>query len=318
MSDSIPDQLREQAFEYVSGLLSPTEAKEFEEQLSGDHLLKKLVKEYQSTLNLSHDVFDFIPSDEELQSQRLQLRGRIDQINSQDNHVFRWRIISSKIKHFLTSPQPAWAVISYMVIAVILSKMIPMGESKNHSINVAELLQSHELKKVKLVNSFQGDDRIHFALETGDDMDISGQLNDENIQQLLFYLLLNDKNPGKRLKAIRLLMDSAPQTEAQSVLVSALLTDSNPGVRLRSIEILRNYEPSELILEACIKVLLEDDNEAVRQYALEILSENPIEKALPVLQIVSVMDENEFIRAQATLTLHSFKESIEPDLLEVK
>ncbi|HDY76110.1 MAG TPA: HEAT repeat domain-containing protein, partial [Candidatus Marinimicrobia bacterium] len=124
--------------------------------------------------------------------------------------------------------------------------------------------------------------------------------------------------PGKRLKAVRLLQESAPQIEAQAVLVSAMLTDTNPGIRLRSIKILKNYEISELIINACIKILLEDENEAVRQQALEIISNHPMEKSLPVLQIVSVMDENEYIKAQAAMTLQSFRESVDPDAIEVK
>ncbi|MCH7762406.1 MAG: HEAT repeat domain-containing protein [Candidatus Marinimicrobia bacterium] len=324
MSKNISDQLKEQAFEYVTGLLSESELTSFKEILSTDEELKKLINEYQSTLNASSIAFAYTPSDEELQSQRLLLRGRIDQLNKQKNEKPFLVNILERLKRFLTAPQPAWAVITYMVIAVVISKLIPVPIFENtiqfnqQSFNVADLLQSQDLKSIKLINSQNGDGRIHFALETGNDMNISGRLNDENIQQLLFYLLLKDDNPGKRLKAVRLLQDSAPQIEAQAVLVSALLTDTNPGVRLRSIKILKNYETSELIIDACIKILLEDENEAVRQHALEIISDHPMEKSLPVLQIVSVMDENEYIKAQATMMLQSFRESVEPDVIEVK
>ncbi len=324
MSKNISDQLKEQAFEYVTGLLAESELTSFKEILSTDEELKKLINEYQSTLNASSIAFAYTPSDEELQSQRLLLRGRIDQLNKQKNEKPFLVNILERLKRFLTAPQPAWAVITYMVIAVVISKLIPVPIFENtiqfnqQSFNVADLLQSQDLKSIKLINSQNGDGRIHFALETGNDMNISGRLNDENIQQLLFYLLLKDDNPGKRLKAVRLLQDSAPQIEAQAVLVSALLTDTNPGVRLRSIKILKNYETSELIIDACIKILLEDENEAVRQHALEIISDHPMEKSLPVLQIVSVMDENEYIKAQATMMLQSFRESVEPDVIEVK
>ncbi|MEK0337444.1 MAG: HEAT repeat domain-containing protein [Nitrosopumilus sp.] len=324
MSKNISDQLKEQAFEYVTGLLSESELISFKEILSTNEELKKLINEYQSTLNESSKAFAYTPSDEELQSLRLQLRGRIDQLNKQKNEKQSLVNILEKLKRFLTAPQPAWAVITYMFIAVVISKLIPVPIFENaipvnkQSINIADLLQSQDLKSIKLINSQNGDGRIHFALETGNDMDISGRLNDENIQQLLFYLLLKDDNPGKRLKAVRLLQESAPQIEAQAVLVSALLTDTNPGVRLRSIKILKNYETSDLIIDACIKILLEDENEAIRQHALEIISNHPMEKSLPVLQIVSVMDENEYIKAQAAMILQSFRESVEPDAIEVK
>lgn len=324
MSKELPNHLKEQAFEYITGLLSESELLIFKERVSKNKELKKLVREYQSTLNVSGKAFSFIPSDEELQSQRLQLRGRIDQITKQKNESRSLSVVFMGIKKFLGTPQPAWAVITYMIFAVVISKMIPVPIVddatllNDRSINVADLLQSRDLKNIRLINSQNGDGRIHFALETESDMDISGKLNDENIKQLLFYLLLNDDNAGKRLKAVRLLQKSAPETDVQSVLVSALLTDTNPGVRLRSIKILKNYSPTELIIDACIKTLLEDENEAVRQQALEIISDHPVEKSLPVLQIVSVMDENDYIKAQAAMTLQSFRESVEPDVIEVK
>ncbi len=324
MSKVISDQLKEKAFEYVTGLLSESELTSFEGILSTNEELKKLINEYQSTLNASRDAFAFASDEKELQSQRLLLRGRIDQLNTQKNEMPSFVNILESLRRFLTAPQPAWAVIIYMVIAVIISKMIPVPIFENavqvnkQSVNISDLLQSNDLKSIKLINSQNKDGRIHFAVETGNDIDITGRLNDENIQQLLFYLLLNDDNPGKRLKAVRLLQESAPQIEAQAVLVSAMLTDTNPGVRLRSIKILKNYEISELIINACIKILLEDENEAVRQQALEIISNHPMEKSLPVLQIVSVMDENEYIKAQAAMTLQSFRESVDPDAIEVK
>jgi len=324
MSKDISDKLKEQAFEYVTGLLFDQELTSFKKILTTNKELKKLVNEYQSMVKASGETFAYSPQDEDLQSQRLLLRGRIDQLNKQKSEKASLVNIIESLKRFLTAPQPAWAVLTYMAIAVVISNMFPVPVLENavtvnrQSIDIVDLLESEDLRNINLVNSQNGDGRVHFALETGNDMDVSGKLNDENIQQLLFYLLLNDENPGKRLKAVRLLQESAPQIEAQAVLVSALLTDTNPGVRLRSIQILKNYEISELIIDACIKTLLEDENEAVRQHALEIISKNPREKSLPVLQIVSVMDENEYIKAQATMMLQSFRESVEPDAIEVK
>jgi hypothetical protein len=311
------------AIAYVSDLMSKQDRLDFESELNENDELKTLVIEYKTTLNLSTKTFSFSPSDEKLQSQRLLLKGRIQQLETEYSKPI-FPNIGSRIKDFLTAPQPAWAVISYMVIAVLISRTLPLPSFDQKipiqelGINVVDLMRSNELKNLKLISNLNGDNRIHFALETGKNYDISGGVNDLNIQQLLFYLLLNDENPGKRLKAVTLLKESAPQLDAQSVIVSALLTDTNPGVRLRSIDILQNYESSELIIDASIKVLLEDENEAVRQKALEIISNNPLEKSLPVLQIVSVMDDNEFIRTQAARTLKSFKDSVNPDKIEVK
>ncbi len=323
MSKTISRNLQDKAIAYVADIMSDQKRMDFELELKTNDELKALINEYKTTLNLSTEAFSFSPSEEQLQSQRLLLKGRIQQLESEN---FRSPLpnLGSRIKDFLTAPQPAWAVITYMVIAVLISRTLPLTSFDQKlpfhesGINVVDLMRANELKNIKLTSNLNGDSRIHFALETGKNYDISGGVNDSDIQQLLFYLLLNDENPGKRLKAVRLLKESAHQLDAQAVLVSALLTDTNPGVRLRSIEILKNYESSDLIIDACIKTLLEDENEALRQKALEIISDNPVEKSLPVLQIVSVMDDNEFIRTQAARTLKTFKEEVNPEKVEVK
>ena len=90
------------------------------------------------------------------------------------------------------------------------------------------------------------------------------------------------------------------------VLVSALLTDSNPGIRLKSIRLLSTYEPEKVIQDACMKVLLEDENEAIRLSAMDIIEMVPNSSMIPALQVVSVLDENDFIRDRAQELLRAF------------
>ncbi len=320
---NISNELREIAFLFISGELSKQENSEFELEVSSNDELKQFVDELQKTVEVSETAFSFTPTDEQLQSQRLLLKGQLLQLDANQKTHSEFHFIS-RLKQFLTSPQPAWAVISYMVIAIVISRFVPLNEmtvispSQNMSVNVMDLLRTDELKNIKLVSDASNGDGLHFALKTEKSIDVKGGLNDPDIQSLLFYLLLNDENPGKRMKAVKLLQDSAPQLDAQSVLVSALLTDPNPGVRLRSIGILKQYEPTELIMDASIKVLLEDENEAVRQKALEIIATQPQERSIPVLQIVSVMDDNEFIRSQAASALDIIEGSIDLEKIEVK
>jgi HEAT repeat protein len=143
-------------------------------------------------------------------------------------------------------------------------------------------------------------------VESRQDLELSGAANDELITNLLFYLLLHDQNPGKRLKAVKLLQDTQPAQETKMVLVSALLTDSNPGIRLKSIRMLSTYEPGKIIQDACMKVLLEDENEAVRLSAMDIMEMAPNVSMIPALRVVSVLDENDFIRDRAQDLLRSF------------
>lgn len=322
MSERLKDH-RIRALEYVLDTLSEAERISFEKMLAENSELLELVNEYRKTLDRTQEAFTFNPSELQLQEQRLLLKGRIAQIES-DQHRQLGVDWFSRLKSFLSSPQPAWAVISYILIAILVSRFFTWNFDSalepvvDSSINIAELLKSEQLKNIKLTGEDSNLNGLHFIIETGKAIEINGKVNEPEIQQLLFYLLLNDENPGKRLNAVKLLQQSAQEKDAQSVLVSALLTDPNPGVRLKSINILQSSKPSELILDASIKVLLEDENEAVRHKALQIIAGNPHEKSLPVLQIVSVMDDNEYIRNQAVHVLNMIREKIAPDKIESK
>ena len=55
-----------------------------------------------------------------------------------------------------------------------------------------------------------------------------------------------------------------------------------------------------------MKVLLEDENEAVRLLAMDIMEMAPDVSMIPALQVVSVLDENDFIRDRAQELLRIF------------
>ncbi|MBT5721383.1 MAG: hypothetical protein HOI72_04225, partial [Candidatus Marinimicrobia bacterium] len=56
----------------------------------------------------------------------------------------------------------------------------------------------------------------------------------------------------------------------------------------------------------CMKVLLEDENEAIRLSAMDIIEMVPNSSMIPALQVVSVLDENDFIRDRAQELLRAF------------
>jgi len=168
------------------------------------------------------------------------------------------------------------------------------------------------LGQIKFAENGHREDQIRFAVECRQNLELSGTADDELVTDLLLYLLLRDQNPGKRLKAVKLLKNSQPAQDTKMALVSSLLTDTNPGVRLKSIRLLASYDPAKVLKEACMKVLLEDDNEAVRLSAMDIMEISPDKTMIPALQVVSVLDENDFIRERPTELLTTFS----PDELE--
>jgi len=250
-----------------------------------------------------------VPDEFELQSQRNLLRANIDTMASEEEKKITPGIWEH-LKTWIQTPTPAWVNLASVATAFLLGlymmKPIPQQIPEKPKIDIKELLRSGQLDQIKFAEDNHRDGQIRFAVESRQDLELSGTANDELITNLLFYLLLHDQNPGKRLKAVKLLQNSQPAQETKMVLVSALLTDSNPGIRLKSIRLLSTYEPGKIIQDACMKVLMEDENEAVRLSAIDIMEMAPDVSMIPALQVVSILDDNDFIRDRAQELLRTF------------
>jgi HEAT repeat protein len=78
---------------------------------------------------------------------------------------------------------------------------------------------------------------------------------------------------------------------------------------LKSIRLLGDFTLADTIIkQACMKALLDDKNNTIRMEALNILSKEPDDTLLPILQVVSQMDENEFVRSEAARLLQDIVE----------
>ena len=308
MHKSLSDNQKKLASLYVLDALTEAEQITFENELAQNEDLQFYVRSLESTLDVTSSAGMPAPDDIELQSQRNLLRANIDTMASQKAKISPG--IWEQIKAWIQTPTPAWVNLALVAAAFALGlymmKPIPQQTPEKPEIGIKELLRSGQLGQIKFAENGHRDGQIRFAVESRQNLELSGTANDELIANLLFYLLLHDQNPGKRLKAVKLLQNSQPAQETKMVLVSALLTDSNPGIRLKSIRLLSTYEPGKIIQDACMKVLLEDENEAVRLSAMDIMEKAPDVSMIPALQVVSVLDENDFIRDRAQELLRIF------------
>ena len=129
MSKSVSNQLEERVILFVSKLLSKKEESLFKYELAENEDLQSLVLEYEQILHVSEEAFSYSPTDEQLESQRLILKGQIQQLERQALAKNGFRKFIKKIKQFLLTPQPAWAVISYIFIAVMFGRFIPVSKT---------------------------------------------------------------------------------------------------------------------------------------------------------------------------------------------
>ena len=308
MPKSLSDNQKNLASLYVLDAFTEAEQITFENELAQNEDLQSYVRSLESTLNVTSSAKMATPDEIELQSQRNLLRTNIDAMASEEVKIAPG--IWEYLKAWIQTPTPAWvnlaSVAAAFALGLYMMKPIPQQTPEKPEIDIKELLRSGQLGQIKFADNGHRDGQIRLAVESRQDLELSGSANDELITNLLFYLLLHDQNPGKRLKAVNLLQTSQPAQETKMVLVSALLTDSNPGIRLKSIRLLSTYEPEKVIQDACMKVLLEDENEAIRLSAMDIIEMVPNSSMIPALQVVSVLDENDFIRDRAQELLRAF------------
>jgi hypothetical protein len=309
MPKSLSDHQKKLASLYVLDALTEAEQITFEHELTQNEDLQSYARSLESTLNVTSSAKMATPNEIELQSQRNLLRANIDTMASEEEKKITPGIWEH-LKRWIQTPTPAWvnlvSVATAFVLGLYMMKPIPQQIPEKPKIDIKELLKSGQLDQIKFAEDSHMGGQIRFAVESRQDLKLSGTANDELIANLLFYLLLHDQNPGKRLKAVKLLQNSQPAQETKMVLVSALLTDSNPGIRLKSIQLLSTYEPGKIIQDACMKVLMEDENEAVRLSAIDIMEMAPDISMIPALQVVSVLDDNDFIRDRAQELLRIF------------
>jgi hypothetical protein len=137
---------------------------------------------------------------------------------------------------------------------------------------------------------------------------IEGTVSDPKIQGLLsFAARSNYNNPGLRLDSIDLLAGKAEDPEARSALVYALLNDSNPGVRLKTLDGLGNYVKQDIrVRNAVLDALLNDSNLGVRSAALHALEPVRADSSVRMaLQQLAKDDPSAYIRTESQRELSS-------------
>jgi HEAT repeat protein len=106
------------------------------------------------------------------------------------------------------------------------------------------------------------------------------QSSDTLALQSLIYSLLNDENPGVRLKAIRSLHNFALNPQTKMAYMKALMTDVNPAVRIEAVSGLRKMILDEQVQEVMLIASRKDSNDYVRLLGREAL-ETLKNKSLP-------------------------------------
>ena len=314
---------------YLCDELNPAQRRIFEERLTVDQELQHYSKEFQTTLKITNSLKNLRPTDEFLQGNRNLLRGKIAQLDREQKTNPVWTKIKNMLQSLYTkfthNKQPVWAVATYVMIAffagrLFLTNGVPesIDITSSGPIDMQSVIQSGVLSNIQIDQSRLSPSTIRLASHSDKNFNISGNISDRNIRQILYYLLLNDEDHNNRLKAGNIISRMTPDDELNMVLISSVLSETDNNVRLNSMRMLSNTQPSTNLINASKRVLLDDHNDAMRMEALKILTKTKPDDLIPLLQIVSLMDENAGVRYQAQKYLDENQSPVKIENIEVQ
>jgi hypothetical protein len=115
---------------------------------------------------------------------------------------------------------------------------------------------------------------------------------DQRVQDVLTYALLNDENPGVRLKAIsafEAVQMTAPPEDMKQAFLDALTSDPNAGVRLQALLLLRRLPFDKDVKSTLLFVLSHDENPGIRVAAMNYLAEITLEGSMPEREMYDIL-----------------------------
>lgn len=139
--------------------------------------------------------------------------------------------------------------------------------------------------------------------------------NELDFKHSLIAALLNQKNPGIRIKSISTLADHAESethkhdVKIKNALLKAMKEDANVAVRIEALNVLKKYPFDNEIRDAFLTVLANDKNSGMRVLAINALSELRLQGILidevikQVLTQRAEAEKNTFVKYRAASIL---------------
>lgn len=328
MPNKISEQKKKQVSLYICNALSITAKRKIEQELKTNSELQNYINELKSVIETTRSFSTIEPPEEFLQGSRNLLRGNIQIISNKKTIGSVLSNILNKIRSSVIliakKQQPVWAVATYIIIGLIAGRLLlapggdkPIDISGQEYVDMNKLIQSGVLSDLRIDQSTLSPSSIKLVSHTDNRFNVSGNVNDKNIRKILYYLLLNDEDIDNRYLAGKQIKRITPNRESQMVLISSVLSETDQRVKLQSMETLSQYQSSPDLINACKRILLDDHNFTMRLESLNILEKNMSSDLIPLLEVVSKMDDDSSVREKANELLTELQKPIFIENIEV-
>ena len=223
----------------------------------------------------------------------------------------------NQIWDFLTTPTSGSLKLAYSLASVAI--LFTVGyfaffSKSDYQIPVEKDLAKNEssVTNLQFINSDFDKGEVEITYDQITPVKLKGKVNDTEIQKVLARSLIDNENPGIRLKTVNAILSenkAGTSDVLKDALLNAMMYDNNPGVRKEAMNALFNLQFDDKIQDAMIHVLQNDKNSGLRIQAINCLGvKNDLQKitdpsTINVLRKKMEEDENSYIKLQAKTIL---------------
>ncbi|MBT8379231.1 MAG: zf-HC2 domain-containing protein [Ignavibacteria bacterium] len=301
------------------GELNEDEKKKLKEHLDSCEECRMELEQQKNFLMMVTENQNFKVNNELLKEARAQLRGAL---RSEQMKGFSLISFGERVLRFFSSPPKlalgavAILLIGFIFGGMFFSKKDVIVQTKKQQFTKTSLLQDNtRITNLQFVDSDLSDGSVEFTFDAVKRVNLSGKVNDPEIQNILTYAMLNEQNPGSRLNSINV-MDTygnlIPDNEIKDALITVVMTDENPGVRMEALKLISKFNYDESFKQAYLFVLLNDSSSALRIASLNALikaaksgyqlKQNDVELVMQKAK----QDDNNYIRLKSKTLLKEY------------
>ncbi len=227
------------------------------------------------------------------------------------NEITRRHSWSRRLQEIFTLPRLGYAFAAAGVFAagILLGRSaIPNPFTPGSSSGGRTLEGETKISGVRFLGPVSPSGEIEFTFDAVTPVHMKGNVEDPRIQKVLTHAMLNEDNPGIRLRAVSAVSTPSvepPDREIKRALIVALRNDPNDGVRKEALNALRRMPFDADIKQALLETLVNDRNPGLRVAAINGLDSTRSRTGkldrdiLEVLRKKAQEDKNNYIRLKA-------------------
>ncbi len=202
-----------------------------------------------------------------------------------------------------------------MLISLInrQSDLTAEQQSKFRNAFANYMIQSGDVELSELVQEnptdSQNDNMVMVNFKVKKDFALKGGLDNQAIQNMLRFSARHEKEPARRMRAVKLLSNSPQNKDIEETLIAVLLHDENESIRKEAMEAICQYNDSEESKDALKTVVLNDTSATLRIQAINFLKEIGSEDVIPIIALTSIRDNDEEVKNIAKNVLEELENS---------